>query len=159
MVGKGQGAVCILCAIDYCDNCTAEGICQDCQGEYNLVEGLCLQGCPANCAAGSCNEYVGVCFACETSYTLNIVLNQCFSCGVANCLTCSANNFCSECTETFYPNSNGVCICPTGSTLQNNGTNCGCPAGQTFNPTSTGTSGICNLNCGITNCINCANGV
>lgn len=75
---------------------------------------------------------------------------------MANCVTCSANNTCSECAPTFISGSNGSCVCPSGSSLINNNSSCGCNTNFTFNPnTNEGLSGICLANCGIEGCINC----
>lgn len=103
-----------------------------------------------------CSTFTGVCFQCANGFTLNTVLNMCFNCSVSNCDTCSANNVCSSCADTFALQSNGSCGCPSGASLQNNGTVCGCPVNQTYDSDPEGGNPGCRQNCGITDCIGCS---
>ena len=147
---------CLLCTIANCQSCNSSGLCANCSADFNAVEGLCVKGCPANCLTSQCSNFTGTCFQCSPTFTLDSINNKCFSCNLTNCLSCSGNNICNLCGDSFNLGNGGNCVCPTNSILTNNGTACGCPTNQTFNLDSTGTSGLCLQSCGITDCIQCS---
>ena len=84
-----------MCSIDNCEECNSTGLCRNCSSGYELVDGICVQGCPAACAEGQCNEFTGKCFGCDSGFTLDAVANMCYNCSVANCSVCSADNVCA----------------------------------------------------------------
>ena len=151
------GEVCILCAIPNCLACDSTAACVNCSEGFSAVQGQCAPSCPTSCNSTLCNNITGTCLGCQTGFTLNHVLNQCFTCGVTNCIECSSDNVCSICANTFIL-ANNECGCPANSVLISNGTQCGCEGNFTFNPSDfSGTVGLCLANCGITDCINCPN--
>jgi hypothetical protein len=79
----------------------------------------------------NCNIYGGD--------SIHPVSKACQPCAVANCLTCSPNNFCSYCENGYYANSAGACVvCPVGTLYcaQLSGKSLACQAGYIFSETS-----------------------
>lgn len=66
-----DNSTCLLCSIANCTLCNANGLCDTCVTGLTAFEGVCVQGCPANCATSSCSNFTGTCFACQAGFTLN----------------------------------------------------------------------------------------
>lgn len=89
---------CVSCKSN-CLNCENSTTCSECSLGYYLQENQCW-ACSEHCS--QCHETA--CLTCFPGYGLNSN-GQCISCNVANCLTCSDNNVCSECISGFTFNS------------------------------------------------------
>lgn len=147
----------MLCSIAHCKECHLNLSCATCDDGYKDYLGSCVKECDVNCASGKCLNSSGTCTECQSSFTLDTKTFTCFNCSVSNCLTCSSNNFCVVCKDTFLVNATGACECPKHSFSINNNTECGClQPNQTYdyNPTNIDQGG-CRDNCGIDYCINC----
>ena len=105
-----NGGLCTACPSG-CATCDSTGTCSSCLSGYYLFQSNCL-ACPTYCS--SCSDG-STCTACSQGI---LVSNLCVLCtdttyqGSAGCTSCSAsNNFisCSQCADTYFLDSNGLC--------------------------------------------------
>lgn len=166
---------CISCKSN-CLNCVNNTICSECSTGHFLSNKDCV-ACAKNCA--QCNQTS--CISCYSGYGMN-ENGECISCNVTNCLKCSSNNICSQCSPGFsLDNVNNICGCSSSqlwdstlkqclscNSLYTNCNSCSstvclsCQAGY-FKTGATGTCSICNqdTNCNVcssTNCLSCISG-
>ena len=140
--------------------CFPSGECQTCMTGFSLqtsnnVTG-CYKNCPTGCSSSACNQFTGVCSACENEFTLDTIANTCISCTLDNCQACSATNFCASCLPTFNL-VNGSCSCPNVTVISSaTPPTCVCSnSSLTYNPVNN----TCENGCGVANCIACNNSI
>lgn len=81
--------------MSFCSNCPTLNTCSDCIASFVVVNN-------------------SVC-SCPTGTTFSI--DYCYTCTIANCVTCNQTNYCSVCEGSQnYVASQGVCICQNGYT-------------------------------------------
>jgi proprotein convertase subtilisin/kexin type 5 len=108
--GIANGGLCTTCPSG-CASCNAAGTCSGCLANYYLFQTHCLS-CPTDCS--SCSDG-STCTTCSAGI---LVSNLCIRCtdltygGSVGCTTCSNNNnfiACSQCADTYFLSSTGVC--------------------------------------------------
>ncbi len=148
--------VCIQCQITGCQTCTSNNTCSICYKGYQTnSQGTCTwTGCQYPCALCDSN---GTCSTCVSPYvSIPYDNGTCFTCSVANCLTCSGSslNICSACYlgYTLNQTSNTCtlnCQSPLCTSCTTN-TNCGsCVNGYAA------IGGVCRACVGAPTCIQC----
>ena len=101
---------CVLCTAAGCTACSASNVCTACAGGYNLntTSNLCqLTNCQYPC--GLCTS--SACSTCLFPYNSAPFDNgTCFTCPIANCLTCSPQTpqICTTCYPGFLSINNGA---------------------------------------------------
>ena len=88
---------CFVCAIENCNYCSADSICEQCSTNFTMSSNNKTCACQTNETS-----YNGFCYTCNPSLA-------------TNCSVCNATNFCQTCVSTFT-NINGICSCATGFT-------------------------------------------
>ena len=134
----------VQCDVYNCFYCYAANKCGSCAPGWNATNGMCqtnLFCTDDNCQTCTNSTY---CVACADSYTLTSSGTCTPACNITYCSSCKTTTTCAVCNNTFQLSTDntscvcadtfepvdGVCACPTGSTIYNdtcfpcNVTNC-----------------------------------
>lgn len=130
---------CIQCPVSQCSLCSTTTTCDQCLPSYTLSVDQ------TSCTCGQTRTESGNSCICAPNYIE--YNNVCYLCTTAYCLSCSQDNVCNQCMNSFTLTSSSTCTCPDPSYQVINQV-CACPQGTNlFNNTC--------ITCSVTYCQLC----